>query len=150
MVKALGHLERVPRDGIRWPSAIALRTDIRQAQASSQPTQLSSSQPGIQSINSINVPKPVPVIGVTSRLSGGNRVVTVSFLNNPSDPNFQKVNVHLKLGGSLPVHIVSGTTSPIVFTVPRTRQPAVILLQTEGNWGPHPLQISPCRSISLI
>jgi len=145
----LGKLDKVPHDNIRWPLAIGLRTEIRQAQASSQPQQLSNTQPGIQSALSINTPQPVSVLGISTKVSGASKIVTVSFLNNPSDSNFQKVNVHLRLAGGLPVHIVSGTTSPIVFTVPRTRQPGVILLQAEGSWGPHPLQNSPSQPVNL-
>jgi hypothetical protein len=122
---------------------------IRQLQASSQPLQLSTVVGRIHS-PSINTPKPVTIAGVTSTLVGTTKAIKIHFLNNPSDPNFVRVHVHLRLGSGQPTIVASGTSSPITLTLPRTIAPATIFLQAEGNWGPHPLQNSPSRALSLM
>lgn len=149
MKDSLGKLDKVPRQGLRWPDQAEITTQIHQAQASSQPLQLANGLSNLRPV-SINTPKPVTLVGITNKIVGTNKSVTISFLTNPSDPNFQKVNVHLRLGNGLPVLVAAGTTSPITITVARTRQPATIFLQAEGNWGPHPIQNSPSRALSLM
>jgi hypothetical protein len=122
---------------------------IRQVQASSQPLQLSPVVGRVHS-PSINTPQPVTIAGVTSTVVGTTKSVKIHFLNNPSDSNFVRVHVHLRLGTGQPTIIASGTSSPITVIVPRTVAPATIFLQAEGNWGPHPLQNSPSRALSLM
>lgn len=149
MAKPVGKLEKVPVQPIRWPGAAPLRTVIRQTQTSSQVSQLSNSAAPVRAI-SINAPQPVSIVSVTSRTIGTNKQVTIGFTNDPSDPFFQKVNVHLRQGIGQPVIIGSGTKSPVTVMIPRGKVPGVLLLQAEGNWGPHPIQNSPVRAINLM
>lgn len=145
----LGLLQRVPYQPIRWPMWPEVHAQVRQIQASSQPVQLANGLPNTR-MSSMNMPKPVRILSVSSVLVGTKRKLIISFLHNPEDPNFQKVNLHLKQGGGLPVVIASGAVSPITVMIDRTRVPATFFLQAEGNWGPHPLQNSPSRSVSLM
>lgn len=121
-------------------------TRNRQVQTAGQPTQPVTQQ----TVKTINQPQPVSNVAVRVTRSGTQRNVSVSFQANTSDPNFQKVNIHLKLGPALPVVVAQGTKSPVVFSVPKSSSSATVLVQAEGNWGPHPLQNSPSRSLSLM
>jgi hypothetical protein len=132
-----------PRTPIRWPN---LSTVTRQIQSSAQPVQVSNQR----HVASINQPLPVTGVFVNIRRSGLQRRVTVSFIQRTADTNYQKANIHLKLGSGPPVMIASGVSSPVVISVPASTLPATVFVQAEGNWGPHPLNLSPSRSISLV
>jgi hypothetical protein len=121
-------------------------TRNRQVQTAGQAGQQATQQ----TVQTLNQPTPVSNIAVRILKTGTQRSVSISFQANASDPNFQKVNIHLKLGQALPVIVAQGPQSPVVFTVPSTRYAATIFVQAEGNWGPHPLQNSPSRSLSLM
>lgn len=145
----LGHLNQVPKDPVRWPTLSEVNARVRQITTASQPSQIANGL-GSSNIPTINQPIPVSFLRVTTRIiNSTSKTISISFLHNSSDPNYQKVNVHLKLGRALPVLVGSGPTSPITITVPRTKVPSTLLLQAEGNWGPHPLQNSPSKSLNL-
>jgi hypothetical protein len=145
----LGTLDKVPSEPVRWPRNPEINTRIRQVTTAAQPSQPMNGL-GSQNIPTINQPKPVSILRIgTSVVSSTTKNIIVSFLQNPADPNYQKVNVHLKLAHYLPVLVGSGPTSPLTIALPRTTAPATILVQAEGNWGPHPLQNSPSRTVNL-
>lgn len=145
----LGNLNQVPRESVRWPTLPEVNARVRQITTAAQPAQIANGL-GSSNIPTINQPRPVVALRVTtSIIDANNKRISVSFLQDSSDSNYQKVNVHVKIGKALPVLIGSGPTSPITVTVPRTTVPATILLQAEGNWGPHPLQNSPSKSVNL-
>lgn len=144
----LGRLN-VPKDPVRWPTLPEVNARVRQITTAAQPAQIANGL-GSSNIPTINQPAPVSILRVSTRIvTATTKTMTISFLQNSADPNYQKVNVHLRVGRSLPVLIGSGPTSPITITVPRTTSPATLLLQAEGNWGPHPLQNSPSKSVNL-
>jgi hypothetical protein len=143
----LGHFPNVPREPVRFPRLPEVKAQVRQLQTSSQTSQIG--QVPTSKPVSINVPKPVTGLAVNVKVSGNNKIVTISFRQSPQDVFYQKANILLKSGIALPVHIASGTTSPIVVTIPRSAASGVILVQAEGNWGPHPLQNSPSHPVNL-
>jgi len=148
MIK-LGNLEQVPKTPMRWPTLPEVNARVRQITTAAQPSQIANGL-GSSNIPTINQPAPVRIVRVTTRIvNSTTKTIAVSFLQNSADPNYQKVNVHLKVGKALPVLIGSGPTSPITLTVARTIAPTAVLLQAEGNWGPHPLQNSPSKSVNL-
>lgn len=140
---------QVPKSAIRWPTLPEVNARVRQITTAAQPAQIANGL-GSSNIPTINQPQPVSILRVTTQItSATTKTVAVSFLQNSADPNYQKVNVHLQIGKALPVLIGSGPKSPITLTVARTTGPATLLLQAEGNWGPHPLQNSPSKSLNL-
>jgi hypothetical protein len=148
MIK-LGNLEQVPKTPMRWPTSQEVNARVRQITTAAQPSQIANGL-GSSNISTINQPAPVSILRVTTRIvNATTKTIAVSFLQNSADPNYQKVNVHLQVGRALPVLVGSGPTSPITLTIPRTTKPTTILLQAEGNWGPHPLQNSPSKSVNL-
>jgi len=131
---------------IRWPLQPNLQTQIQQIKAASQPSSLSPL--AVAPIISANMPKAVQVIGTSVRASGNQRLVTVRFTRSP-DPFYQAVNVYLRQGSQPPVLVASSPTSPISFSVPKTMAAATVFVQTQGNWGPMPLSLSPSSSLRL-
>jgi hypothetical protein len=146
----LGKLHGVEPVPIRWPNPVGTPIQqIRQITAAAQPNQVQNGL-GSSNVQSINQPQPISIIRVGTKItSTTTKQLTVSFLQNPADPNYQKANVHIKIGKALPVVVASGSTSPITVSVPRTTVPATVLVQAEGNWGPHPLQNSPSKTVNL-
>jgi hypothetical protein len=145
----LGRSHDVPVDPVRWPRLAEVNARIRQITTAAQPARIQNGL-GSPNIPTINQPQPVKVLRINTRiLSATSKSVSVSFLQNLADPNYQKVNIHLRIGRALPVLVGSGPTSPITITVPRNIAPATVLVQAEGNWGPHPLQNSPSKPVNL-
>lgn len=131
---------------IRWPELPELRTRLQQIQAASVPSRLSPSKSA--QVSSANQPQPVSNLQISVRPSGSSRQVTVSFLH-PQDPFFQKVNIYLVQGTGNPALMTSSTTSPVTFTVPKSALSSSVLVQSEGNWGPMPLSLSPGKMVRL-
>jgi hypothetical protein len=129
---------------IRWPSQP--QTQIQQIKGASQPSSLSSV--GVNQVASANQPKAVLNVRTNIRQSSSQRIVTVSF-TRAVDPFYQKVNIYLKQGSNPPILITSSPTSPITFTTGKTTAASTIVAQTEGNWGPMPLNQSPSASLHL-
>jgi hypothetical protein len=129
---------------IRWPLQPNLQTQIQQIKGASQPTNLGTSS----TVQSANMPKAVTGVRTTARLSGSQRVVTVSFNRSP-DAFFQKVNIYMAQGSQPPVLVTSSPTSPITFTTAKNPASSTIFVQSEGNWGPIPLSSSPSASLRL-
>jgi len=131
---------------IRWPTKQNLQTQIEQIKAASQPANLSKTSSA--NVASANQPKAVQGVNTSIRQSGTNRIVTVHFTRG-LDPFFQSVNVYLKLGNQQPSFVTSSSTSPIVFTTPKTTASATVIVQSAGNWGPSPITSSPTSSLRL-
>jgi hypothetical protein len=129
---------------IRWPVQSNLQTQIQQIKGASQPSNLGT----LSNVQSANMPKAVTGVRTTARISGSQRVVTVSFNRSP-DPFFQKVNIYMAQGSQPPVLVTSSPTSPITFTTPKNAASSTIFVQSEGNWGPMPLASSPSASLRL-
>jgi hypothetical protein len=145
----LGSPGRILTEPVRWPRFAQVGTQIRQVTTAAQPAQVQNGL-GSANVSTINQPKPVSILRVNTAIVNETvKRINVSFLQNSGDPNYQKVNVYLKIGKALPVLAASGTTSPIAVNVTRTTASATVLVQAEGNWGPHPLENSPSKSINL-
>lgn len=147
MKHPFGERKPSPTQPVRWPRQDAVV--IEQLKASSQPSRVV--QGVVSQVPTANMPKPVVVTGtIKGPVNNLTRRISISFIRDPSDVYFQKVNVHLKFGNGQPTHLVSGVTSPIRVTVPVSGAAATFFLQTEGNWGANPLQNSPAKSLSLL
>jgi len=135
------------RSPIRWPARGAhLQTQIQQIKGASQPSRLSPT--GVTQLASQNMPKSVIGLSVTVHPSGSQRSLIVSFIRAP-DVFFNKVNVYLRQGTQPPVLIAASPISPINVSLPKSQSPSVIIVQSEGNWGPIPLSKSPSQSVRL-
>jgi hypothetical protein len=145
LVHPLGN-PKYPNQQIRWPAREGLQTQIQQFKGASQPSALTTN--GVSQVASANQPKAVLGLRTTVGQSGSLRRVTVSF-TRAVDPFFQKVNVYLKQGSSPPILVTSSPSSPITFMTNRSTAASTIFAQTEGNWGPMPLQQSPSISLHL-
>lgn len=147
-VVELGKLKQ-PTDPVRWPTMQEVNARVRQITTAAQPAQIQNGL-GSPNVPTINQPQPVSILRASTKIvNSTTKQVSVSFLQNPADPNYQKVNVYIKVGKALPVGYGAGPNSPITVTVPRTTAPATVLVQAEGNWGPHPLQNSPSKTVNL-
>lgn len=131
---------------IRWPRIPDLQTQIQQIKGASQPSSLS--QTGIFQAASANMPKAVTGVVSTMRQAGSQRIVTISFKQNP-DPFFQKVNIYFRQGSNPPILITSSPSSPVTFTLSKSVLASTIFVQSEGNWGPIPLSQSPSCALRL-
>ncbi|HEV8492655.1 MAG TPA: hypothetical protein VGR76_10295 [Candidatus Angelobacter sp.] len=93
---------------------------------------------------------PLPVSKVSAAIikSGTNRIVRVSFVQNPADPYFVTAQLYMKQGTLTPTLLASGA-SPIIVTLPKSIAPTVITVVSSGNWGSTPLEDSPGTVVSL-
>ena len=96
------------------------------------------------------VPQPLQNLQVTRVRQGSNVLVRVAFTSNPSDPNFKGAQVVLQQGSGAPTTIASGTTSPMIFTVPRSTAAASVTAQSTGSWGDATVAESPARALSFV
>jgi hypothetical protein len=80
--------------------------------------------------------------------SGNNRILRVSFTQNPSDPYFTDADLYIRQGTGNSTQIAMGT-SPIIATVPKSNVPTIITVVSSGNWGVTPLATSPSVAVSL-
>ena len=143
----IGNREKQPTQPVSWPNQTNVL--IQQIKAASQPSRVTVGP--VSQVQSANMPQPVAVTSVIKlRLNSTTRQLLVSFVRDPADTYFQKVNVHLRQGNGQIVQIASGTTSPIRVNVPSSVMPSTVFLQTEGSWGANPIENSPARALSLM
>ncbi len=95
------------------------------------------------------LPQPVSNVSVAIVKSGNNRIVRVSFTQNPADPYFVNAELHVSQGVTLTPTIMASGTSPIVITLPKSKTPAKLTVVTSGNWGSMARIASPGKVVSL-
>lgn len=117
-----------------------LNAQVSQIKAAGQVTVTASTQ---------GVPKTVSNVQAVAKSVGTSRQVTVTFAQNANDPYFTTALVYLKLGTGQPTVVAQGPTSPLTFTVTKTKSPATVIVVSAGNWGSTAVQNSPATSLSL-
>lgn len=94
------------------------------------------------------LPIPVTNLSVSVAKSGSNRLVRVSFTQNPNDPYFTAADLYVKQGSNNATLVAMGS-SPILVTLPASPVPTTLIVASSGNWGTLPLAQSPGIAVSL-
>lgn len=99
----------------------------------------------------VGIPRHVSNVRAAASTNGQTTLISVTFSRDPSDPNFDHVQVLAKgLNGSNNYTVVtSGKDSPLSFTLPNSSQQAVVVVQAIGNSGAAPLATAPSTSIKV-